>query len=70
MLIKRRRRKILGIKRKQMFENLKKITKEIYNKYTRLSPTFYKSYFPCFKLAKNYGGYHFHFLVIKKEYGG
>ena len=53
-----------------MFENLKKITKEIYNKYTRLSPTFYKSYFPCFKLAKNYGGYHFHFLVIKKEYGG
>ena len=52
-----------------MFENLKKITEEIYKKYSRLSPTFYRSYFPYFKLVKSYGGYFFHFLVIKKEYG-
>ena len=70
VLIKRRRGKILGLKRKHMFENLKKISKEIYDKYSRLSSTFYRNYFPYFKLVENYDGYHFHFLVIKKEYGG
>ena len=51
-----------------MFENLKKITEKIYDKYSRISSAFYRNYFPYFKLIKSYGGYHIHFLVIKKEY--
>ena len=68
VLIKPKRGKTLRLKGKQMFENLKKITEKIYDKYSRISSAFYRNYFPYFKLIKSYGGYHIHFLVIKKEY--
>ena len=69
VLVKRRRGKILGEKRKFLFDRLKRISEELYNKYTSFSKIFEKEYFPYFKLVKSYGSYHFHFLVIKKDYG-
>ena len=52
VLIKPKRGKTLRLKGKQMFENLKKITEKIYDKYCRISSTFYRNYFPYFKLIK------------------
>ena len=69
VLVKRRRGKILGEKRKFLFDRLKRISEELYNKYTSFCKIFEKEYFPYFKLVKCYGSYHFHFLVIKKDYG-
>ena len=69
VLVKRRRGKILGEKRKFLFDRLKRISEELYNKYASFSKIFEKEYFPYFKLVKSYGSYHFHFLVVKKVYG-
>ena len=67
-LVKCRRDKILGEKRKFLFDRLKVISEEIYDKYASLSKLFEQEYFPYFKLAKSYSNYHFHFLVVKKDY--
>ena len=62
------RGKIFGFRRKVLFDDLKKVTEDVYNKYPERSFKFRMSHFPYFKLVKSYGGYHFHFLVVKKEY--
>ena len=69
VLVKRRRGKILGEKKKFLFDSLERISKEIYNKYAEFSKVFEHEFFPYFKLVKSYGSYHFHFLVVKKDYG-
>ena len=68
VLIKLPRGKIFGFRRKVLFDDLKKVTEDVYNKYPERSFKFRMSHFPYFKLVKSYGGYHFHFLVVKKEY--
>lgn len=68
VLIKRPRGKILGEKRKYLYENLKEITENIYRKYASDSSDFERQYFPYLKLIKCYGNYHYHFLVAKKDY--
>ena len=68
VLVKGRRGKILGEKRKFLFDRLKRITEEFYSKYANISKIFEQEYFPYFKLVKSYSNYHFHFLVIKKDY--
>ena len=68
VLVKRRRGKILGEKRKFLFDRLKVISEEIYDKYASLSKLFEQEYFPYFKPVKSYSNYHFHFLVVKKDY--
>ena len=52
VLVKRRRGNILGDKQKFLFDRLKKISEEIYTKYTLSSKKFVKEYFPYFKLLK------------------
>ena len=69
VLVKRRRGKILGEKNKFLFDSLERISKEIYKKYAEFSKVFEHKFFPYFKLVKSYGSYHFHFLVVKKDYG-
>ena len=68
VLVKRRRGKILGEKRKFLLDRLKVISEEIYDKYASLSKLFEQEYFPYFKLVKSYSNYHFHFLLVKKDY--
>lgn len=69
VLIKLRRGKILGEKRKILFDSLERISEEIYYKYSDLSNRFEQEYFPYFKLVKSYDSYHFHFFCSKKDYG-
>ena len=69
VLIKKDINKILDFKRIRMLEKLKRITEDLYENYAKISFSFYRGYFPYFKLVKSYGGYHFHFSVIKKDYG-
>ena len=58
VLLKRRRGKILREKRKFLFDELKKISEEIYNKYCSFSKLFERQHFPYFKLVKSYDNYH------------
>ena len=48
-----------------LLDDLKKVTEDVYNKYSERFFKFPMSYFLYFKLVKSYGGYHFHFLVVK-----
>lgn len=68
VLIKRYRGKVLGERRKFLFDILKLITEDICRDYASKSKNFEQEYFPYFKLVKSYGNYQFHFLVIKKDY--
>ena len=68
VLIKRYRGKLLGEKRKYLYENLKKITENIYRQNASYSKEFEREYFPYLKLVKCYGNYQYHFLVVKKDY--
>ena len=69
VLAKRRRGKILGEQQKLLFDTLKKLTEDTYLKFSNMSSIFEKSYFPYFRLVKSYGNFHFHVLVVKKDYG-
>ena len=46
------RGKIFGFRRKVLFDDLKKVTEDVYNKYSERSFIFCMSYFPYFKLVK------------------
>ena len=71
ILIRKKRGKILGDSRKELFENVKNITENVYNNYARncnkITITI-NDYFPYCKLIRNYENVHFHFLVIRNEY--
>ena len=69
VLVKRRRRKIFGEKHKFFSILYKKLTEDIYLKFSNRPFFFEKNYFLYFKLVKSYGNLHFHFLVVKKDYG-
>ena len=69
VLVKQPRGKILGDKRDFLFATIKRISEELYYEYCKLSCVFEKGFFPYFKLVKSYEGFHFHFLVVKKDYG-
>ena len=51
-----------------MFRPIQNIAESTYQNYSRNYPEITSTYFPYFKLIRNYGNYHFHFLVIRKEY--
>ena len=67
VLVKRCRGKILGEKKKILFDRLKWKPEEIHDRYAKLSKVFEIEYFPYFKLVKSHSNYHFHFLVVKKR---
>ena len=68
VLVRKPRGKILGKKQKKLFETVESTTKNIYHNYARDCSNLRYSFFPYFKLVRNFGDYHFHFLVISKEY--
>ena len=68
VFVKLCRGKIVGDRQKKLFDDLKTITEDIYKDYALRSKEFEREYFPYFKVAKSYGNYQFHFLVIKKDY--
>ena len=68
VLIRKKRGKVLGDKRKQLFDHLKDISENICNSCPKNNNDVTLRYFPYFCLIRNYGNYHFHFLVIRNEY--
>ena len=68
VLIRKKRGKIFESKRDEMFRTLQNITESIYQNYSRNYPEITYNYFPYFKLIRNYGNYHFHFLAMRKEH--
>ena len=68
VLVKRPRGKILGNNRTFLYDTVQRLSEDIYKKFARESTEFSHSYFPYFKLVKCYGNYHYHFLVVKKDY--
>ena len=68
VLVKKPRGKILNEDIKVLCDNVQKISEVIYRKYPCNSSEFERQYFPYFKLVKSYGNYHYHFLVVKKDY--
>lgn len=67
VLVKKPRGKILG----GQFEKFiwrKFISERIYKKFAEDCNAFLKNYFPYFKLVRCYGNYHYHFLVVRKDY--
>ena len=68
VLVRKPRGKILGKKQKKLFETVESITKNIYHNYVSDCSNLRYSFFLYSKLVGNFGDYHFHFLVIRKEY--
>ena len=61
------RRKIWGDNLKNLFDEVKFISEQIYKKFAQDSNTFFLNYFPYFRLAGCYGNYQHHFLVVRKD---
>ena len=68
VLVKKPRGKILNDDRAFLYENVQRISQNIYKKYAENCTEFSYRYFTYFKLVKCYGNYHYHFLVVKKDY--
>ena len=68
VLVKKPRGKILGDNLRNLFNDVKYISKKIYNKFADDSKWFRSEHFPCFKLMRSYGNCQYHFLVVKKDY--
>ena len=66
--VKKPRVKILADNLRNLFNDVKYISEETYNKFADDSKWFHCEYFPCFKLMRNYGNCQCHFLVVKKDY--
>ena len=49
-------------------QNVQNIAESIYQNYSRNFPEITYGYFPYFKFIRNYGNYHFHLLIIRKEH--
>ena len=63
VLVKRRRGKKLVAKQKFLFDTLQKLTEDIFLKFSN------RSFFFSKKITSPTLGFHFHFLIVKKEYG-
>ena len=68
VLIRNSRGKILKTDLVNFFSCVKSVSNKAYDKYSRKSNMFCYKYFPCFKHVKCHGSYHYHFLVIRKNY--
>ena len=68
VLIRKPRGKILNENLVDMFDSVKSLSEKIYSEYAELSTTFRYRCFPYVKLIRWYGNYHYHFLVVKKDY--
>ena len=74
VLVKKPRGKILNDNLKYLCNNVQLISENIYKKYAEefmvknYAEEFSYGYFPYFKLVKCYGNYHYHFLVVKRDY--
>ena len=72
ILIRKKRGKVFSSRRNKMFkiikQNVQNIAESIYQNYSRNFPEITYGYFPYFKFIRNYGNYHFHFLIIIKEH--
>ena len=68
VFVRKPRSKILGRKKEILFEIVENISKNITFNYARGCSDLKYAFFPYFKLVRSFGSYHFHFLVIRKEY--
>ena len=68
VLIRKPRGKILNEDLVEMFDSVKNLSKKLYSEYSCISTTFRYRYFPYTKLIRCYGGYQYHFLIIRKDY--
>ena len=68
VLVRKPRGKILGRKKDIPFDIVENISKNIYFNYGRDCSDLKYAFFQYFKLVRSFGSYHFHFLVIRKEY--
>ena len=68
VLIRKPRGKILNEDLVDMFDSVKNLSKKICSEYSCISTAFRYRYFPYEKLIRCYGGYQYHFLVIRKDY--
>ena len=67
-LERKHRGKILNNDLKILFKHVKSISNKMYDKFSENSSMFRYNFFPYFKLVRCYGNYHYHFLVIRKDY--
>ena len=68
VLIRKPRGKILGDDYRFMIDNVKYLSEKIYRGFAKKSKDFRYKFFPYFKLVRHYNSYHYHFLVIRKDY--
>ena len=68
VLIRKPRGKVLGETFKNMADDVKYISGKVYKKVSEQSSRFRYKYFPYFKLVRWYGGYQYHFLVVKQDF--
>ena len=68
VLVKRPRGKILNDNKTFLYDTVQRLSEDIYKNYADNCTKFSHNYFSYFKLVKCYGNYHYHFLVVKKDY--
>ena len=68
VLIRKPRGKVLHDDLSYLFKDVKSRSTRIYNKFSGDSSMFRYNFFPYFKLVRCYGSYHYHFLVVRKDY--
>ena len=68
VLIRKLRGKILGDDYRFMIENVKYFSEKTYRSFATKSVDFRYKFFPYFKLVTHHNSYHYHFLVVRKDY--
>ena len=68
VLVRKSRGEILGCKKEKLFDVAENISENIYYNYCRDCTELGYNFFPYFTLVRNFGNYHFHFLVLRQEY--
>ena len=68
VLINKPRGKILGDNLKQLFDDIKYISKKVYRQFSDQCNSFRHQFFLYFKLVRCYSNYQYHFLVVRKDY--
>ena len=68
VLLRKPRGKISNNDLKILFKHVKSISNKMYDKFSENSSMFCYNFFAYFKLVRCYGNYHYHFLVIRKDY--
>ena len=68
VLINEPRGKILEDNLKQLFDDIKYISKKVYRQFSDQCNSFRHQFFLYFKLVRCYSNYQYHFLVVRKDY--